>query len=315
MNKTWLIAALLVTLLGFGEASAEDVTCSTAMGACTLAGSSFECSCIDGSGVAGASLDPEGGDTPTTTETDWEPTDANCQAMIADVCGVDLCQSEKGVCIIMGDGSARCTCADGSGEGSSGSSEGGGTEPSEPPEVDPNAETGTKRAVLKEGEAPSCAETLATECPNDPPDPETECGTEAFDACTDSFDFYAGCGYIGTLLPYVIIECCDYYTQNPAAFNEILACIRNAGCDGYADACFEADAVAEGDYAGSPETAHDKAAQESAADGDGTADGDETTNDDESKDDSGCAHSGAPAGFLLLLLGGALSVRRRIFAR
>ena len=95
-NSLIFIAMLAITSTLFAEDN--TVSCESDLGKCTYTlTDSFtrECTCRDNTGFADAEIPPEGGTIDSTL-----PTEAECLAELADVCGnADiLCENEEGEC-------------------------------------------------------------------------------------------------------------------------------------------------------------------------------------------------------------------------
>ena len=107
-NSLIFIAMLAITSTLFAEDN--TVSCESDLGKCTYTlTDSFtrECTCRDNTGFADAEIPPEGGTIDSTL-----PTEAECLAELADVCGnADiLCENEAGECQMEQNGEYNCGC-------------------------------------------------------------------------------------------------------------------------------------------------------------------------------------------------------------
>ena len=312
---------LVLCILGLGAAPvlAKEVTCEGDLGACTVSEYSFNCTCADGSGIAGGGV-PDGDAETMVVDEEY------CLDILNEVCRefvpLETCESEKGACDIFED-FYDCTCADGSGSGGGESDGDGGP-------VDPDEPLFSFKRFKQGGwEEMTCDELLVQECPNEPPAPQAVCAEEFYPPCNGMATWYGDCSG-ETVWPYQIIECCEDFEEYPDDWGEIWDCVQAAQtCEDFYD-CFETagidgdrgDVAADGDATpGGAESGDEDQQAPGEADGDGDADGDvdeEAAGEDGTTDGTGpeddddtCAHTSAPAAFILLGLLAVIGLRRR----
>jgi len=305
-----ILLSLFVILMLPGVALASNVTCSATMGNCEVHPTGFSCECADGSGSAGESSAAADGD---SLDTDGDAgattlTEADCLSTLAQECGTEDCMTAKGRCVLYEGRDPECRCAD----GIFGETDGDNSEDSDPPQA--------KKVPLKA--AASCSDTLTAACPNDPPDPAASCSTAELTFCTDSKTFLASCGSKQIIWPYQMIRCCEQYRKDKETYDTLWACMSDKGCDKFTE-CFVW--TEDGDYDDGSSNLFPAQPENEYVDGDKAADGDESVAPDgdaatddsskkeESKDDDGCAQTGLPGLFLLLLF--ALPARRLMVSK
>ncbi len=289
---------------------AEEITCSDDSGSCALNETEAICNCADGTSIgsgASVSMEQVGVETDVTQEA--------CEAMLLTACMgravEDECITEKGGCVVFSDGTSYCICADGSGFDEEYSEPGyEGEDPVYPTDPDPDTDGGSEideKLFDGEGEAVSCEDVLAEECPNDPPNPAEECSSEALALCNSLVDWYETC-YEETIWPFMVVECCDEYEDNSEEMTTVADCLEGKGCD-EAEDCFPTyDAVDEAMGALFSGDSKDSAA------GDSQGTSNEEGDDGEVSEDDLIDCSQAPAGsalVLILMLGLGLTWRRR----
>jgi len=280
----------LLLFIYSGVACAEELSCESNYGECTITETTTECACAGGDiadgGIATSGTVGEG-------ETQ-EVSEEACLALLEEICRsstpLDSCESEYGACVIYEDHNT-CECADGSGDGSSSepgsSGEGSGGSADAEAEIPPQS---GKIMPLDEKTA-VCTDVLAIECPNLPPDPATECSIEELDVCVGMAQFTGEC-WEDKIWPYEIIDCCNEYRSSPDALDTMWECFQNSSCDSVAEDCY--DDIREANVGFVDES--------QALGGEDGAGGNE---DEESADDedSGCSQTGGTMPFALLLLG------------
>ncbi len=241
-----------------------------------------------------------------------EMTEEFCMQMLLDTClGLAVeeeCDTAKGACVVYSDGSSDCICADGYGESYGESSSGStGEDPVYPTDPDPETDEGRTDKIFADDEIPACADVLAEECPNDPPDPAEECSSDALAMCNAMVTWYESC-YEETIWPFMVIECCDEFEDDGEAMTTIAQCLEGKGCDNAED-CFPTyEAVDEALGALFSGDEKDGASGEQGGTNEDGSESDASSDDDSS--DCSQASSGSALA-LMLLLGLALGLRRR----
>lgn|GEM_PF-5225416 len=305
---------LLILILSANVAFAEEITCESQYGECTMSETSLECICAGG--IASSTVIGEG----ETLEVSEEACLAQLEEMCRSSTPVDSCESEYGACVIYEDYSS-CECADGSnsggGEGSEPGDEGEGSE-GEEGSVDPDAETPPQSGkIVSPEESIACEELLGTECPDLPPDPAEECSEEALTVCNGMAQFTYDC-WEDQIWPYEIVACCAEYETSSETMNSLWECFQGSSCETVGEDCYEGIEEANVGFideskAGGDDNGEDGAEGEGEID---IADGDSTDGDAEDdgsaddEEDSGCSQTSGALPLALLMLALA-AIRKR----
>jgi len=289
---TILLACLLFAL----PALAEETICSNDWGECEIDQVGFNCSCVDGSGVGGSMDFDVDGDVDGDFEAN-DLSDEYCKQTLAKMCpAFEECKTEKGECRTYEDGAIDCRCADGTGANIDHPGDFHPADGDSIDEVDGDqvVDHDEEKDVVVKDDLQSCGDLLTQTCPNDPPDPEEECATEAYQTCNDMINWQVDCAEDSIAWPYRIIRCCEYFDE---VTKTTWDCLMGKSCtDGYKECYGGEGGMADGD-ATDDGSGKDLNGESEATDGSG----------------DGCSHTGSPAGFVMMIMALFITFRKRIF--